>query len=82
MLLSSSVKYWVAKLNPDCKSVLGPVYWILEMADVNAWGSDDNSETKLASSIVPSLETSAFVEKLTTPTFKLSFPLRWYWLKY
>ena len=70
-----SEKDSLAKLTPACKSVLGPSYWIFEIDFINLLESFVNAETNFASSIVPSLEISVFVEKLTAPIFNwvLSF---------
>ena len=74
MLVSALEKCSLAKVIPASRSVLGPFASIVSIALVNVLASVVSSETKEASSIVPSKETSVFVEKLTAPTFTFSFP--------
>ena len=65
------VKYFLAKVIPDSKLVLGPSYEIFEIALDNEVASFVKSDINLASSAVPSFEISVLVEKLTTPIFNL-----------
>ena len=65
----------LAKSSPASKSVLAPFATIESIAFVRVEALLLKAETNVASSVVPSLETSVLVEKLTTEIFKslLSF---------